>query len=85
VADAEGDDAASVPPLRFSNEAKLKKQMAARGWTEQEVREALATPPVPATGKHGPALRYTHPTSGKSVVVDLATGAIFHVGGGLQV
>jgi hypothetical protein len=55
--------------------------MAARGWTEQELREALATPPLPSTGKQGPALRYVHPTSGKSVVVDQTTGEIFHVGG----
>jgi hypothetical protein len=34
-----------------------------------------------ATGKAGPALRYVHPVTGKSVVVDAATGEIFHVGG----
>ena len=55
--------------------------MRARGWTEEAIREALATTPIPATGKLGPALRYVHPTSGKSVVVDAATGEIFHVGG----
>ena len=70
-----------MEPLRFSNEAKLRDQMAARGWTEDEIREALATTPLAATGKLGPALRYVHPTSGKSVVVDAATGEIFHVGG----
>jgi hypothetical protein len=65
-----------VQPLRFSNEAKLRDQMAARGWTEDEIREALATTPLAATGKLGPALRYV-----QSVVVDAATGEIFHVGG----
>ena len=55
--------------------------MRKRGWDEQQVREALATTPVPAQGKQGPALRYVHPKSGKSVVVDQATGEIFHVGG----
>jgi hypothetical protein len=68
-------------PLRFSNEPKLRRQMQKRGWTELQIREALTTAPVPVTGKHGPAFRYVHPTTGKSVVVDAATGEIFHVGG----
>ncbi len=68
-------------PLRFSNEAKIRAQMASRGWTEPALREALRTRPVPAFGKLGPALRYVHPTTGRSVVVDAATGVIFHVGG----
>ena len=51
-----------MEPLRFSNEAKLRKQMRARGWTEEQVREALATQPLPASGKQGPALRYQHPS-----------------------
>lgn len=32
-------------------------------------------------GKNGPATRYVHPKTGKSVVVDNRTGEIFHVGG----
>ena len=68
-------------PLKFSNEAKLRKQMMKRGWTEQQVREALTTSGIRASGKLGPATRYVHPASGKSVVVDDATGEIFHVGG----
>jgi hypothetical protein len=67
--------------LRFSNEAKLRRQMKARGWTDAMIIETLQTTPFPATGKDGPALRYIHPGTGKSVVVDQATGAIFHVGG----
>jgi len=55
--------------------------MAARGWTEEQIVEALSTAPVTASGKNGSALRYVHPTTGKSVVVDQATGEIFHVGG----
>ena len=69
------------PPLRFSNEPKLRAQMRKRSWTEQQIREALATTPTPARGKRGPALRYTHPVTGKTVMVDAATGEIFHVGG----
>lgn len=68
-------------PLRFSDAAKLRRQMLKRGWTDAEVREALREVPIAAVGKRGPALRYVHPRSGKSVVVDAATGEIFHVGG----
>lgn len=69
------------PPLRFSNEGKLRKQMAKRGWTERQIREAMRTPGIPTRGKMGPAMRYVHPNTGKSLVVDDATGEIFHVGG----
>ena len=67
--------------MKFSNEAKIRAQMKARGWTDEQLAEALATPPTPAQGKNGPASRYVHPTTGRSVVVDDATGEIFHVGG----
>ena len=70
-----------MEPLRFANEKKVRKQMQARGWTDEQLREALATTPVPAIGKDGAALRYIHPTTGKSAVVDASTGEIFHVGG----
>ncbi len=67
--------------LRFANESKLCKQMKARGWTEQMILEALKAKGIPAAGKDGPATRYVHPATGKSVVVDDVTGEIFHVGG----
>lgn len=67
--------------LRFSNEAKIRKQMKSRGWTNAMLIEALQTNGMPAAGKHGPATRYLHPATGRSVVVDNATGEIFHVGG----
>jgi hypothetical protein len=70
-----------VTPLKFSNETKIRAQMKQRGWTETQVREALATSGVPAQGKEGPARRYIHPQTGQSVVTDNATGEIFHVGG----
>lgn len=72
---------AGTQPLRFSNEPKLREQMRRRGWTEEQIREALRTQPLAAQGQGGPALRYVHPTTGKSVVVDTTTGEIFHVGG----
>ena len=67
-------------PLRFANESKLRKQMRRRGWTDEQVREALRAPGIPAMGKLGSATRHVHPDTGKSVVVDDATGEIFHVG-----
>jgi hypothetical protein len=68
-------------PLRFANEGKLRNQLAKRGWTEAKIEEALRTRGLYARGKRGPATRYVHPTTGRSVVVDDATGEVFHVGG----
>jgi hypothetical protein len=67
--------------LRFSNERKIRKQMRKRGWTERELREALAAPEHPAQGRRHPARRHVHPVTGRSVLVDAETGEIFHVGG----
>ena len=67
-------------PLRFSNELKIRRQMQKRGCTDVELREALQSPALPANGKAGPAFRYVHPRTGKSVIVDAASGDIFHVG-----
>lgn len=67
--------------LKFSDEAKIRAQMQRRGWTEEQILEALLTMPLPARGKKGPALRYVHPQTGKSLVVDEVTREIFHVGG----
>jgi hypothetical protein len=55
--------------------------MRRRGWTEQQIREALKTRGIPSRGKLHPATRYVHPETGKSVMVDDVTGEIFHVGG----
>jgi hypothetical protein len=55
--------------------------MARRGWTEAQILAALQTQGMPARGKKGPATRYVHPETGRSVVVDDATGEVFHVGG----
>lgn len=67
--------------LRFKNEPKIRQQMKTRGWTETMILEALKTTGVPTRGKLGRATRFVHPTTGKSVVVDDATGEVFHVGG----
>jgi hypothetical protein len=69
------------PPLRFANEPKLREQMRRRGWTDEQVREAMRTPGIPTRGKVNPATRFVHPLTGRSIVVDDVTGEIFHVGG----
>jgi hypothetical protein len=67
--------------IRYANEHKLRIQMARRGWTERQIVEALQTQGIAVHGKRGPATRYVHPGTGRSVVVDDATGEVFHVGG----
>jgi hypothetical protein len=67
--------------IRYANEPQLRAQVAKRGWTEAQIREALETHGIPIRGKKGPATRYIHPRTGRSVVVDDATGEVFHVGG----
>jgi colicin-like ribonuclease protein len=67
--------------VRYANETKVRAQMRKRGWTEAQILEALQTQPIPTRGKRGPATRYVHPRTGRSVVVDDATGEVFHVGG----
>ncbi len=54
--------------------------MRKRNWTDQQLREALATPGLPVASKEHAATRHVHPSSGKVVVVDNVTGEIFHVG-----
>lgn len=69
------------PALRFSNELKLRKQMRKRGWTEQQIREALQTRGIPIIGRVHAGKRHVHPTTGKSLAVDDVTHEIFHLGG----
>jgi hypothetical protein len=66
--------------VKYANERKLRAQMAKRGWTEVQIVEALQGPGIPIRGKRGPATRYVHPKTGRSVVVDDASGEVFHVG-----
>jgi hypothetical protein len=59
--------------------------MAQRGWTPQQITEALQNgQQFPAVNKVNPAnaaTRYVHPTTARSVVVDSITGEVIHVGG----
>lgn len=64
--------------------ARLARQMAARGWTDAQILEARrAGQAIPAVNVEtgGPATRYIHPETGRSVVIDDVTGDVIHVGG----
>ena len=63
---------------------KLQRQMAQRGWTQGQVLEAQARGrrfPAPNLETGGTAMRYVHPETGRSVVIDDITGEVIHVGG----
>jgi RHS repeat-associated protein len=63
---------------------KIERQMARRGWTSQQVDEAVRSgKQVRAVNKAtgNPATRYVHPDTGQSVVIDDVTGEVVHVGG----
>jgi hypothetical protein len=64
---------------------KWQKQMEARGWTPDQIQEAISNgKQYPAANNVNPgntATRYVNPTTGQSVVVDDQTGEILHVGG----
>ena len=53
---------------------KWQSQMAKRGWTEQQINEAIAAgvkrPAQNLINKDNPATRYVHPETGCSVVID---------------
>ena len=64
--------------------AKIADQMAKRGWTAQQIAEAMATgTKIEAVNKAtgNPATRYVHPETFQSVVVDNITNVVIHVGG----
>jgi hypothetical protein len=64
--------------------AKLARQMQARGWTADQVVEALERGKShPAVNREtgGAATRYIHPETGRSIVIDDVSGDVIHVGG----
>ena len=65
--------------------AKLERQMAKRGWTPDQITEAMqGRQTFPATNlvnNGNSATRYVHPTTGRSVVIDDVTKEVIHVGG----
>ena len=64
---------------------KWQNQMVKRGWTPQQIDEAMAGgqkfSAVNNINKGNAATRYVHPQTGRSVVVDNVTNEVLHVGG----
>jgi hypothetical protein len=82
--DAGGDQT----PWKFGSNKSSQKwanQMEQRGWTEQQITEAIqygeSYPAVNNINPSHTATRYVNPTTGRSVVVDNVTGEVIHIGG----
>ncbi|EUB98383.1 RHS repeat-associated core domain containing protein-containing protein [Rhizobium sp. CF080] len=72
------------PPDTIKNLEKLERQMEQRGWSYKQIEEAVEKGKQhPATNfkTGGPATRYEHPTTGRSVIIDDTTKGIIQVGG----
>ncbi|MEZ4287766.1 MAG: RHS repeat-associated core domain-containing protein [Polyangiales bacterium] len=69
----------------FKSAAKWERQMAQRGWTREQIGEAVQKGERFAAenlvNKGNSATRYVHPETGRSVVIDNATGEVIHLGG----
>jgi hypothetical protein len=77
------DDGAKTP-AGFKLNAKALRRMNARGWTPEEIDEAVKSGNrIDAQNKANgnPATRYVNPTTGKSVVIDNVTNSVVQVGG----
>ena len=70
---------------KFKPLEKWQSQMVKRGWTEQQINEAIEAgaknPAQNLVNKGNSATRYVHPQTGRSVVIDDVTGEVIHVGG----
>lgn len=69
----------------FKSETKWASQFSKRGWTPEQVTEAITNgksfDAVNMINEANGATRYVHPTTGQSVVVDNVTKELIHVGG----
>ncbi|WP_162903423.1 DUF6443 domain-containing protein [Taibaiella koreensis] len=69
----------------FKSEAKWAGQLSKRGWTAEQITEAVkkgkSFDAVNMVNKANSATRYVHPTTGQSVVIDNLTRELLHVGG----
>jgi hypothetical protein len=69
----------------FKSAAKWESQMAKRGWTPQQITEAMKKGEKfgaeNLVNRGNAATRYVHPETGRSVVVDNVTKEVIHVGG----
>ncbi len=73
-----------TPGVELTAKSQAKRQMAKRGWAAAQIDEAVAKGKRRQTvnlATGGPATRYVHPSTGRSIVVDDVTGEVIHVGG----
>lgn len=69
---------------KIKDQAKLERQMKKRGWTHEQVEEAVVLGkkfPAKNLQTGGSATRYVHPSTGRSVIIDNKTRGIIQVGG----
>jgi hypothetical protein len=82
---AVAEDAGSWIWSESKGAAKSIRQMNQRGWTPQQVTEAIKGgeqfPARNLVNPNNPAIRYVHPVTGQSVVQDTVTNEILHFGG----
>lgn len=80
---AVGEEITRPTTLRFGQH--VLSSMAKRGWTPEDVWRAVETgeryTAEDLTEGGAPATRYVDPVTGRSVVVNNATGNVIHVGG----
>jgi Colicin E5 ribonuclease domain len=70
-------------PAGFKLNAKALRRMQRRGWTPEQIDEAVKSGNrIDAQNKANgnPATRYVNPTTGKSVVIDNVTNSVIQVG-----
>ena len=87
ISSATGGPASEQPhstPSGFTYGRKIQRQMSRRGFTPDQIDEAVAagdrvSAVNRATG--GPATRYINPSTGQSVIIDDTTHEVIHVGG----
>jgi hypothetical protein len=69
----------------FKSEAKWANQLKKRGWTKEQIIEAVNKgenfSAENLVNKGNEATRYLHPETGQSVVIDNVTNEVIHVGG----
>jgi len=69
----------------FKSESKWASQFSKRGWTAEQVTEAVKNgenfKAINMVNKANGATRYVHPATGKSIVIDDVTKELLHVGG----
>ena len=67
----------------FKYDDEIHRQMGQRGWTPEQIDEAVRSGPrIDAINKRtgGPATRYAHAATGRSVVIDNSTNEVVQVG-----